>query len=97
MGTRCLIVIGLIAALSAFSGCAGPTQLDRNWGKSFESAKSKQILNPEAGQNLDPVDELDGQAAEITLGTYRKSFDRKGSKKQVYNLNLGSIDSIGKK
>ena len=96
MGTRCLIVIGLFAALSMFSGCAGTTKLDRNWGKSFESAKSNQILNPEAGQNLDPVVGLDGQAAEGGLGTYRKGFERKGSE-ETYNLNLGSIGSIGKK
>ena len=96
MGTRCLIVIGLIAALSVFSGCGGTTKLDRNWGKSFESAKSNQILNPEAGQNLDPVVGLDGQAAEGGLGTYRKGFERKGSE-ETYNLNLGSIGSIGKK
>lgn len=95
MGTRCLIAIGLIAALSVFSGC-GATLLDKNWGKSFESAKSDQILNPEAGQNLDPVVGLDGQAAERTLGTYRKAFEQKESEK-AYNLNLGSIDSIGKK
>lgn len=96
MRARCFIVIGLIAAMSIFSGCAGTTMLDKNWGKSFESARSDQILNPEAGQNLDPVVGLDGQAAERTLGTYREGFEPKKGKK-VYNLNLGSIDSIGKK
>jgi hypothetical protein len=95
MGARCLIAIGLIAALSVFSGC-GATLLDKNWGKSFESAKYNQILNPEAGKNLEPVVGLDGQAAEITLGTYRNGFEQKASEK-AYNLNLGSIDSIGKK
>ena len=95
MGARCLIAVGLIAALSVFSGC-GATLLDKNWGKSFESAKSNQILNPEAGKNLDPVVGLDGQAAESSLGTYRNGFEQKESEK-AYNLNLGSIDSIGKK
>jgi hypothetical protein len=95
MGARCLIAIGLIVALSVFSGC-GATMLDKNWGKSFESAKSNQILNPEAGKNLEPVVGLDGQAAERGLETYRKSFQQKESEK-AYNLNLGSIDSIGKK
>ena len=96
MGTRCLIVIGLIAALSLFSGC-GATKLDKNWGKSFESAKYSQILNPEAGQNLEPVVGLDGQAAEIALGTYRKGFEQKGSQKKVYNLNIGNIGSTDSK
>ena len=95
MVTRCLIIIVMIAALSIFSGC-GATQLEKNWGKSFESAKSNQILNPEAGQNLDPVDGLDGQAAVNSLGKYRKGFAPKKGK-QTYNINLGSIDSIGTK
>ena len=95
MGAKCLIIIGLVAALSIFSGC-GATKLEKNWGKSFESAKSNQILNPEAGQNLDPVVGLDGQAAESNLGTYRKGFEPKEGKK-AYDLNLGSIGSIGKK
>lgn len=97
MGTRCLIVISLIAALSIFSGCAQrQTALDSNWGKSFESAKSNQILNPETGQNLDPVVGLDGQGAESVLQTYRNGFEPKTSGK-AYNLNLGNIDSIGNK
>lgn len=95
MGARCLIAIGLIAALSVFSGC-GATLLDKNWGKSFESAKSNQILNPEAGQNLDPVAGLEGQAAEGVLGTYRDGFKSKAPRK-AYNLHLGSIDSVGNK
>jgi hypothetical protein len=97
MLARYLIVLGLIAILSIFSGCAQKqTMLDSNWGKSFESAKSNQILNPEAGQGLNPVVGLDGQAAEVVLGTYRKGFNPKATTKS-YNLNLGSIDSIGNK
>jgi hypothetical protein len=97
MLARYLIVIGLIAVLSIFSGCAQKqTMLDSNWGKSFESAKSNQILNPEAGQNLAPVAGLDGQAAEGVLGTYRKGFNPKAPRK-AYNLHLGSIDSVGNK
>jgi hypothetical protein len=95
MGARCLIVIGLIAALSIFSGC-GATKLDKNWGKSFESAKYNQILDPEAGQTPEPVVGLDGQAAKNVLGTYREGFAPKASE-EAYNINLGSIDSIGKK
>jgi hypothetical protein len=95
MRARCFIVIGLIAAMSIFSGCAGTSMLDKNWGKSLESARSDQILNPEAGQNLDPVVGLDGQAAEITLGTYREGFEAQAAER-AYNLNLGSIDSIGR-
>ena len=74
MLTRYLTLIGLITALLIFSGCARETMLAKNWGTSFESAKQSQILNPEAGKNLDPVVGLDGQAVEIIVEEYRKGF-----------------------
>ncbi|MCD4820779.1 MAG: hypothetical protein K8R11_01595 [Methanococcoides sp.] len=48
--------------------------LSRNWGSSFESAKQSQILNPEAGKNLDTVVGLDGQAVENVVEKYRQGF-----------------------
>lgn len=72
---RPFIVIGLIAALSIFAGCAGTPVLDRFWGDSLEAAKSNQIINPEAEENLEPVAGLDGQvAAELVLPIYGKLF-----------------------
>ena len=49
-------------------GCAGETALDRNWGRSFESAKHMQTLNPEAGKNQQPVTGLVGPAEESSFG-----------------------------
>jgi hypothetical protein len=77
MLTRYVKIIGLIAALSISSGCGmfpcqGETMSDRNWGTSLEAVKQSQILNPEAGKNLDPVVELDGQAAMVSMEKYRK-------------------------
>ena len=72
---RPFIVIGLIAALSIFLGCAGTPVLDKYWGNSLEAAKSNQIMNPEAEENLEPVAGLDGQvAAELVLPIYRELF-----------------------
>ncbi len=88
MLTRCLILIGLIVALAVPSGCGGilpaqkETMLDKNWGSSFESAKQNQILNPEAEKNLEPVVGMDGQAAEGSLGEYRKGFTKQASEKK---------------
>ncbi|MFH1292777.1 MAG: pilus assembly protein [Pseudomonadota bacterium] len=81
---RCLTLIGLIAALLIYSGCAEKeTNLERNWGSSFESAKQGQILNPEAGKNLEPVVGLDGQAAEIIIEKYRQGFKKDTSSKEI--------------
>jgi len=80
MLTRCLTLIGLIATLLIFSGCGTrETMLSRNWGSSFESAKQSQILNPEAGKNLDPVVGLDGQAVENNMEKYRQGFKKEMS------------------
>jgi len=64
----------LLFAMTVF-GCAGShnyreTELDRSWGRSFESAKHMQILNPEAGKNSEPVVGLVGPAEEITMERY---------------------------
>ena len=102
MVTKWFALIGLIATLSIPS-CSGgrlftqrETMLESSWGRSFESAKHNQILNHEAGKNLDPVVGLDGQIAEATIGKYRKDFTKPPSE-NVYNLHLGSIAGIGQR
>ena len=88
MLTKCLTLIGLIAALLIFSGC-GPkeTMLSRNWGNSFESAKQSQILNPGAGKNIDPVVGLDGLAAGNKMEKYRKGFKKETSTGMTITVN----------
>ncbi len=87
--SRPFIVIGLIAALSICSGCAGTPVVDRYWGDSLEAAKSNQILNPEAETNLEPVTGLDGQvAAELVLPNYEKLF-REQVKARSLELEVG--------
>jgi hypothetical protein len=88
MLTRCLTLIGLIATLLIFSGC-GPreTMLSRNWGSSFESARQSQILNPEAGKNLDPLVGLDGLATGNNMEKYRQGFKKETSKGMSITIN----------
>jgi len=73
-----IIVTGIfllsIAAVCTSSGEDCETYLDKNWGKSFQSAMRSQTLNPSAGKNLAPVKGLDGPAAELVMGCYRQSF-----------------------
>ena len=80
-------VVAITVFLVGLSSCANnnsvmtPTEsrLDENWGRSFESAKFNQILNPEAGKKLDPVTGLDGQAADAEIQQYRKTFSQQPS------------------
>ena len=91
----------LIVVLAVFSitlwGCAGNLPeaqrvdyLEMNWGKSFESAKNNQILNPEAGKSLEPVVGLDGQAAEHGVNKYKKSFEKEVEVKTTTTFEIGA-------
>ena len=75
--------IALAMFFISILGCAGNLPvgkraeiLDMNWGKSLETAKNNQILNPDAGENLDPVLGLDGKAAEYGVNKYKESFKK---------------------
>lgn len=70
--------IGLISILVLIAGgCAAvPGRLEMDYGNSFRLAKAGQILNPEAGKNLEPVMGFDGQAAQIAIEKYREDFKK---------------------
>ena len=84
----------LIVALAMFSvslwGCAGnipeaqrTDYLNMNFGKSLETAKNNQILNPDAGKNLEPVVGLNGEAAEQGVDKYKESFKEQKMERDV--------------
>jgi hypothetical protein len=64
-----ILTVTTIIAIGSF-GCAqfnisdSETLLEKNWGRSYESARYHQILNPEAEKHLKPVEGLSGPAAE---------------------------------
>lgn len=90
------IALGMICALLALlSGCSstgnpfyGETQLDKNWGRSYEAARYNQILNPDAGKSPIPVESLSGNAAEYAVEKYEKSFKEKAKQENVTILKL---------
>ncbi len=86
---KSLIIVGIIAAVSMVSACSGTdTLLQRNWGKSHETAAYNQTLNPDADKTLKPVDSLDGQAAENNLQKYQDGFKVKEQKQTTFNFNM---------
>ena len=94
MSTRYLMFCGLIAIMlavlscSSTSGAREESLLERNWGRSYESAIYLQMLDPDAGKNLDPVVGLDGIAASNNLNKYRETFKEKDSEEVVNILKL---------
>jgi hypothetical protein len=68
------------------------SQVDKNWGRSFEAAKYNQTLNPDAEKNLAPVEGLDGPLAERVMEGYKKGVDQK---KQSKSSRMGTITIQG--
>ncbi len=75
---RRTVIFILCIALTIFliSACAGPTRVEKNFGKSYKQALTNQILDPEAGKNLEPVTGMDGKAAQSSIEKYRKTFEQ---------------------
>ena len=103
-GNMILIVVLAMFSVSLW-GCAGNIPeaqrvdyLDMNFGKSFESAKNNQILDPDAGKNLEPVVGLNGEAAEHGVDKYKKSFEKQAMERDVDTAaSTFNIMSSGKK
>jgi starvation-inducible outer membrane lipoprotein len=70
-----LAVLGMVVMMLA--GCAmEPSRLEADYGKSVSLAKSNQILDPAAQQNLAPVYGFDGRAATGAIERYQTSFEK---------------------
>ncbi len=70
------LILSVLLGMALFTTGCKATRLERDYGNSFRLAKSNQILNPEATENLEPVYGLDGQAAEAVTGRYREGFEK---------------------
>jgi hypothetical protein len=86
--TRVVLAISGALIIIAGAGCTGNsscqrgTQLDRNWGRSYETAKYNQILNPEAEKDSTPVTGLKGQVGERIMEDYVKGPPKKKSSRR---------------
>jgi len=71
------VCLSIVAGI-AVTGCTKrPTTLGPDFGLAYTMANDQQTLNPDAGNNLDPVQGLeDGRAAKHTMERYRSSFER---------------------
>jgi hypothetical protein len=87
----CMLVAFAGIMVMILTGCAtGPTRLEADYGTSYNLARSQQILNPAAQQNLEPVYGFDGRAAEATIVRYRGTFE-KPSPPPTYAISVGQI------
>ncbi len=101
MRNRAWVLMWIIPLLGMLAGCAGTGRVEMDYGNSFQAAKTNQILNPQAGKNLEPVTGFDGKAAQATVENYQKSFEgaspAASSLPSIITLGTSGGGEVGKK
>lgn len=69
-GILAMIGLGLVI------GACAPTTISPNWGTAYQDALAKQVLNPTAGEQLDPVEGQNGKVSATAMEAYRKGFEK---------------------
>ena len=78
----------LAAVLTA---CVEPApRYEAEFGNATRATLRAQIVNPEAGNNPDPVAGLDGRAARDAINNYQKSFAEPKPAENVFNIGVGT-------
>ena len=82
-----------------FSGCAlsllltacvsNSPEWDQHFGESVRAAIAQQTINPNAGQNTDPVTGIDGKAAHETMGRYQTTFKEPPPAANSFTIGVG--------
>lgn len=65
-----------VMAVGLMVGACAPTTISPNWGTSYQQMRANQVLNPMAGENLDPVEGQDGRVTATAMEAYRKNFEK---------------------
>lgn len=73
--TRMWGALGILGLCAIMGGCA-PTTLGENWGTAYQTMKANQVLNPDAGEQRDPVVGQDGRVTTTAMEAYRKGFEK---------------------
>ena len=69
-GILAMMSLGLVV------GACAPTTIGSNWGMAYQDMRAKQVLNPTAGEQLDPVEGQDGKVNATAMEAYRKDFEK---------------------
>ena len=90
MKRKLILVIGCIAAAAMLASCAQIKygQVEADWGTAQKLATFNQVLNPQAGKNLAPVEGIPGPVSQTIVRKYRSSF-QKTTTASVYTFNFG--------
>lgn len=69
------IAIAIVSIGLLFGACSQAT-ISPNWGTAYQEMRAKQVLNPDAGERLDPVEGQDGKVSATAMEAYRQGFEK---------------------
>ena len=84
----------VLAVTGVLTACVEPApRYEAEFGNATRATLNAQIINPEAGNNPDPVAGLDGRAARDAVNNYQKSFAQPEPIENVFNIGVGTNNS----
>lgn len=69
------VTIATVGVALLMGGCSYAT-LSPNWGVAYQEMRAAQVLDPAAGEKLDPVEGQDGRINATATEAYRKGFEK---------------------
>lgn len=65
-----------VVGIALLVGACSRATISPNWGVAYQEMRAKQVLDPRAGENLDPVEGQDGRVNATAMETYRQGFEK---------------------
>ena len=65
-----------IVSIGLLFGACSRASISPNWGAAYQEMRASQILDPMAGEKLDPVEGQDGKVNATAMETYRQGFEK---------------------
>ena len=65
-----------IVSIALLIGGCSRTSISPNWGAAYQEMRASQIMDPMAGEKLDPVEGQDGKVNATAMETYRQGFEK---------------------
>ena len=83
-----------LTLVSVLTACVEPAaRYEAEFGSATRATLKAQIINPDAGNNPDPVAGLDGRAARDAIDNYQKSFAEPKPTENGFNIGVGGSSS----
>ena len=92
-----LHIVTALSLVSVLTACAETApRYEAEFGNATRATLNAQIINPNAGNNPDPVAGLDGRAANEAIENYQESFAEPKPTENGFNIGVGNSSSGGR-